>query len=117
MVIKLEKSQFINWYLTLFNGWLSLTAKEMLILAEFIKLRETLSKVITDPKILNDQLFSSASRKLVRETCEISSENLFNNYFGSLKKKGVIEPFGDSYKLSEHIIPKQKINFEIEFTD
>ena len=117
MKIKLEKSQFIAWYLTLWNGFLGLTSKEIDILTEFIKMRDNLSKVITDSKILNDQLFSSSSRKTIREICGISSENLFNNYFSSLKKKGVIDKFGEGYKLADNIIPNQKINLEIEFTD
>ncbi len=117
MKAKIKRSEYIAWYLTLWNGFLELTARETAILIEFIKLHDSLVGQISNPEILNSQLFSSNSRKKVRELLGITSENLFNNYFSSLKAKGVIEKSGDSYKLSENIIPKQKISFEVEFID
>jgi biotin operon repressor len=117
MIVRIKKSEHIKFHLQLMNGFLGLTSKEADILSEFIKLYEELLPQISNKDILNSQLFSSTCRKQVREKLEISSENLFNNYFKSLKDKGVIEKSGNSYKLSEKILQKEKISFEVEFID
>ena len=115
MKVRIKKSDFIRWYLKLFNGFLGLSNREILILEELIKQRELLSSIVTQEDVLNSQLFSSTSRKSIRETCKINSENLFNNYFSSLKKKGVIEQTNNGYKLSDKILPNKKVTFEVEF--
>lgn len=117
MIVRIKRSDHIKFHLQLMNGFLELSNKETSILAEFIRMYEELIPQISNRDILNSQLFSSSSRKKIRESLGISSENLFNNYFSSLKSKGVIEKVGDSYKLSEKVLPQEKISFEVEFID
>lgn len=117
MKIRIKRSDHIRFHLKLMSGFTKLSEKEINILSEFIKLYEILLPQISNTDILNSQLFSSSSRKQIRNTLGISSENLFNNYFGSLKTKGVIKKSGELYKLNPNILPQQKVTFEVDFID
>lgn len=117
MKVRIRREEHIRFHLKLLNGFLSLSDKEISIVESFVKLQQDLSKLVFSEKLLNNQLFSSESRKQVRKECKISSENLFNNYFGNLKKKGVIESTDYGYKISSKVLPETKVSFEIEFID
>jgi hypothetical protein len=115
MLVKIKEEDFIRWYILLFNGWLELTSKEISILEEFIRLKISLETQISNEDLLNNQLFSSVSRQLIREKCNISSEQSFNNHFGALKNKGVIDKTSKGYKISPKILPQKHVVFDVEF--
>lgn len=58
--------------------------------AAFLNQRYRLSKVISDPEILNRELMGEAVKKEIREECGISPQH-FQVIMGKLRKSKVIE--------------------------
>lgn len=66
-----------------------LTEKEMEVLALYLKYRYTLGKKIRDPELLENQLMSLDTRKIIREQCGIKNRHL-NVILSKFRKNGVI---------------------------
>ena len=91
-VIKVKTSvntDFFRLWLEFLRPFHRLTNKELEVATCFIKHYYELSKVISDPKILNQVSMSDDIRKKVREECNIKLPN-FQVIMGKLKKNNVI---------------------------
>ena len=79
---------FKRWCVFL-RPFISLTDKEVTVIASLLKQRWELSKSISDASILDTMTMSDDTKKKVIEECHITSEH-FYVIKSSLKKKGVI---------------------------
>ena len=84
---KISKERAYIFYFKLINGFIGLTDKEIEIAAKLYYQKSLINSNID--KIANDILFSTISRKRVREELEIN-QVVFNNYLKTLKDKKVI---------------------------
>ena len=109
----LSFNQWVKQYVLLWNGFVQLTDAEIDLLIEFITKYFELKKNITADTDLYELLFSTKKRKEIKDKLGIS-EQVFNNRFTALKKKGVILEIENTYKLSNKIIPLQEITFKFE---
>lgn len=93
------EKNFFKWWCTIINPLLykvlqvTLTPKEMDLMASFLKLRHELSKKILDPIIVDSQLMTNDSRDLVIQDCGISL-SYFYVLHSNLKGKGLITDTG-----------------------
>lgn len=82
------KSFFIYWF-TFLKPFHNLSAREIDVIASFVKQRYELSKVIKDEELLNNVIMSSDIKKKIREECNITSQN-FQVIMSGLRKRKVI---------------------------
>jgi predicted transcriptional regulator len=92
-------------YLQIFNGILELTEKELLVLSKFIDLSDTVN------------LCSPENKKTVAKSLGIKDYNTLNNYVKKLKDKGAIKKTKDGYALSHILVPQDKINLQILYSN
>lgn len=109
--IPVSKAEFCKTYLSLWNGILKLTDKELEITAKLLEKQLEISTKVTDPKLVNKLLFDSSNLKEIRESLGMK-ENLFNNYKASLKAKNVIRQKDNNYSLDPRLIPVESITFK-----
>ena len=91
-VIKVQTSvntDFFRLWLEFLRPFHRLTNKELEVATCFIKHYYELSKVISDPKILNQVSMSDEVKRKIREECNIKLPN-FQVIMGKLKKNKVI---------------------------
>lgn len=91
VTIPVEKnnSSFFKWWLTLLRPFVSLTNREMDVVAEFLKQRWELSKAISDPVILDTMVMSENIKSKVIEACHITQQH-FYVVMSNLRKNKVI---------------------------
>lgn len=109
----LSYESWIKQYVLLWNGIVQLTDSEMELLVEFIHTFLELKKAISNDDELFNSLFSTRKRKDIKEKLNIS-EQVFNNRFNALRKKGVILESNNTYILSNKIIPLEEVTFKFE---
>jgi hypothetical protein len=102
---------FSKAYLTLFNGSLKLTERELdllsLLLDRYMDFRE---EGLKEP-FLSKFVFSTEVKREVQQELEINSQ-YFQNIISGLAKKGVIQPKGSGlYTFVKDIIPREEIGF------
>ncbi len=103
-----EESFYID-YIKAFNGFLNLSNREILVLAELIKEDANLSN---SNKYL---LFETSIRKKIRERLDISMYSI-NNYIAALKKKGIIKEQDGVKELNRKIVPvKEKGKYSLTY--
>jgi len=113
----IPKDQLVKAYLTLWNGILQLTDKELLIMESLVSKYLELQLVIKDSKYLYEVLFSTQSLKDIRIRLNLKEQTL-NNYKVSLKSKGILIIDRDgNYSLDERVIPVNQITFKFETHD
>ena len=98
--ISTNKNTFYIQYLSAINGALGLSKKEIMILSEFLKVKEAL-------KGNDDLVFSSITRKKVQTKLGISQHNL-NNYIKALKGKKALILEDSILRINKNIIPAVK---------
>lgn len=81
---EVESGEFFKTYLTVINGILHLTEKEIEVLAEFMLLQSDDTTLVKSPL-----LFGAKNRAIVRKQLGMSQYNL-NNYIKSLKDKRIL---------------------------
>lgn len=99
---KTKEGFYRYWFRFLFP-FHKLTEREMEIAACFLKHRDILSKVISDPDILDSVLMSEETKAKIREECDITIPH-FQVVIGKLKKAKVII----DNKLNPRFVPKIK---------
>ncbi len=110
----LSYNEWIKQYIMLWNGILQLTDSEVKLLQTFIIKYFELKKIISSDKEIYELLFSTKKRKEIKIELGIS-EQIFNNRFVSLKKKGIINiDDNDLYRLNNKIIPLTEVTFKFE---
>lgn len=92
-------SFFRKWFEFL-EPFHKLTAREMDVATAFVKQRYELSKVITDPEVLDREVMSEFTKKKVREECNITLPH-FQVIMGKLRKNQIIV----NGKLNPRFIP------------
>ena len=100
IIRKIDYDSFFIEYVCAFNGFLRLSKKEILVLAELLKEEAKLGKEN------NDLLFETTIRKRIQSKLKISVYNL-NNYIAVLKTKGIIKEIDGRKRLNPKIIPVQ----------
>ena len=102
-VISIQSSiegRFFRYWLEFLKPFHKLTEREIDVLAAFLKYRYELSKVISDPKLLNDLIMSKDTKRKIREDCGISHVH-FYSIMDKFKKLKVI----DNDRINPKFIP------------
>ena len=89
LVYKTDVENINKVYLTVINGILHLTNKEISVAALFYKYLDEIEKGVSDKRIQHELLFSPNYKKRIREELGMSGL-LLNNYVSSLKEKKII---------------------------
>ena len=110
----LPEASFVRAYITLWNGMLGMTEKEIDAAEEFVNRYIGYSKAIKDTRLVYELLFSTQTMKEIRNKIGMT-EQQFNNYKVALRKKKVIHMDEDgNYRLDERVIPVSEITFKFE---
>lgn len=111
---KLDHTSWIRYYIYLWNGSIKLTEAEIDLLALIIDKYFELRSTISLESELYEVLFSTKKRREIKEKLNIS-EQVFNNRFTALKKKGIITNLiKDEYQLNPMMIPLKEVTFKFE---
>jgi hypothetical protein len=81
---------FFRWWCVFLRPFVSLTEREIDVVASLLKQRQELSKNIKDPSILDVMTMNNDTLNKVAEECKITKQH-FYVVMSSLKKKGVID--------------------------
>lgn len=84
------KGKFFRYWFEFLKPFHNLTDREIDVISSFVKQRYELSKVISDPDILDRETMSEITKRKVREECNISLAH-FQVIMGKLRKSKVIE--------------------------
>lgn len=84
-----EGSSFFRWWCTFLQPFVNFTERELDLVAEFLHQRFELSKVISDPAVLDSMTMSEATKNKVIEACGVSKEH-FYVIMSRLRKSGII---------------------------
>ena len=84
-----DDSDFFNRWLVLLRPFVSLTNREIDVVAEFLKQRWELSKAISDPVILDTMVMSENTKAKVIDACHITQQH-FYVVMSNLRKNKVI---------------------------
>lgn len=101
---------FFKQWLIFLKPFHGLTDRQIDIAAVFLKQRYELSKVISDEKLLDENVMSESTKRQVREECNITLPH-FQVIMGDLKR----HKFFINGIINEKYIPK--LNPEKEITD
>lgn len=85
-----KEGSFFRYWFEFLRPFHKLTDREMDVIASFVKHRYALSKVVSDPDVLNKLTMSDDTKRKVREDCNISQAH-FQVIMTKLKKSKVIE--------------------------
>lgn len=113
IIFTVDKSEFAKAYLTLFVGLANLTDSEIKMLEQILNKQSQLIRDGLSGIYLSKILFSSESRKEMRENMKCSYQS-FNNCFKGLKDKGLIKGEEGSYVVDEILIPRLDVNFKFD---
>lgn len=83
------ETDFFRWWCIFLRPFVKLTDREIDVVSTFLKERYELSKIISDPAILDKIIMSEDTRKKVMEECHITPQN-FYVVMGNLRKNHVI---------------------------
>lgn len=95
------EGKFFRYWLEFLRPFHRLTDREIDVTASFLKQRYELSKVVSDPQVLDRLTMSEDTKRNVREDCNISQAH-FQVIMTKLKKNKVI----DNGKINPKFIPK-----------
>jgi hypothetical protein len=98
-------------YLRLFNGIYNLTASERDVLAEFLLVHITLTRL--DSKV---NAFSAIMKKKVAKRMGKKDFNSLNTYIKAIADKGAITKIDGGYRIHPHLVPggEDEIVFKIK---
>jgi predicted transcriptional regulator len=94
------EGDFFRYWVEFLRPIHELTKREMDLLAEFLKVRYELGKVIIDTDTLDRVLMSEETKRNIRTTCGISAKH-FQVIMGKFRKNGVIK----NNKIHLNLIP------------
>lgn len=115
-----DRETWVTNYLTIWQGFLGLTERE-LVLATLIALRYLeLQASVTDEALLAELLLSPTAKQHIRQAMateqQAMSANNLQNYLASLRDKGVLRPLGGKLTLEPRLIPQRTITFNFTIT-
>jgi len=105
------QDEYVKFYVDLWVGSFKLTDKEKNVVIELVNIYLELAADGLQPKYINKLLFSTDSRKRVRDSMNISEPGL-NNYFTQLKEKYVILEEDKELSITTFLIPVSEITFK-----
>ena len=94
--------KFFKWWCIFLTPFVKLTPKEIDLIASFLKQRYELSKVISDPAIVDSQLMSNATKEKVIKECNITLAH-FYVIMSNLRKNQIITEAGINPRLIPNI--------------
>jgi predicted transcriptional regulator len=94
------EGDFFRYWVEFLRPIHELTKREMDVLAEFLKARYELSKVIIDNDTLDRVLMSDETKRNIRNSCGISSKH-FQVIMSKFRKNGVVK----NNKIHLNLIP------------
>lgn len=97
--------EFFRYWLQILGPFHNLTKREIDVAVSFLWNRYKLSKVVSDPDLLEESAVNEATKKKVREECGITLAH-FQVIMGKLRKSKIF----DKGKLNPKYIPNIKIN-------
>lgn len=97
----LDKS-FFKWWCIILTPFIRLTSKEIDLISTFLKYRHELSKVISDPVVLDSQLMSKSVKEKVIKECGLTTTNYYV-ITSNLRKRGILSEAGINPKLIPNI--------------
>lgn len=103
---------FFKWWCILLYPFVSLTPREMDVLAAYLRQRFELAKVISDVTILDSQLMSNDTKDKVIEECHITLQHYYV-VMSTLRKKNVISDSGINPKMIPNIRPDDNGCFQL----
>lgn len=95
------ESKFFEYWLSFIKPLHKLTAREIDVAASFLRQRYKLSKVISDPELLDKIIMSDETKRKIREECNVSQAH-FQVIMTELKKNKFIV----DGKIYQKFIPK-----------
>lgn len=81
--------EFFKWWCVFLRPFISLTNREIDVISSFLKQRWELSKIISDPVILDTMVMSEQTKNKVIEECKITQSH-FYVVMSNLRKNNVI---------------------------
>lgn len=87
--VEADTVSFFRWWCVFLRPFIKLTDRETDVIAEFLRQRYELSKVITDPAVLDSMVMNDATKKKVIENCNITQQH-FYVVMSNLRKYKVI---------------------------
>jgi len=110
-IVNVKTDHLSHSYLTLFNGKLKLTEKELdllsLLLDNYLEFRE---QGLQEP-FLSKFVFSTEIKKKVQKKLGINSQYFQNIISGLTKKGAVIKQGAGLYTFPPQVIPRKEIGF------
>lgn len=94
------KSNFFKYWFKFLKPYHNLTDREIDVIASFVRYRYDLSKVISDPEILDRETMGEVTKRKIREECNLSPQH-FQSIMSKLKKSKVVE----NNKINPRFIP------------
>lgn len=113
------QGRFFKYWFEFLRPFHNLTDREIDVIASFVKQRYNLSKVISDPEILDRETMGEVTKRKVREECNISLAH-FQVIMGKLRKSKVIEDGRINPKFIPNIVEGEnnlKLLLYFEFKD
>lgn len=104
-----ESEFFVN-YLLVTKAYHNLTDSEIQLAAKFMYYYNEYSKSVDKDELVFELLFSTKSRKNIREELNIDKAVNFNVTFNALKKKGIIQEQDEILSLNQSYKVKLKEN-------
>lgn len=81
--------EFFKWWCIFLRPFINLTNREIDVIASFLNQRWELSKIISDPSILDTMVMSETTKNKVIEECNITQQHLYV-IMSNLRKNKVI---------------------------
>lgn len=103
---------FFKWWCTFMRAFVKLTDKEIEVISSLLKQRYELSKVISDPAVLDSQMMGNDVKNKVIEECHITSQHYYV-VMSKLRKNKVITATGINPRLIPSIRPDDNGTFRL----
>lgn len=85
-----SKKDFFKWWCIFLRPFVNLTNREIDVVSSFLKQRWELSKIVSDPAILDTMVMSDDTKKKVMEECNITLQH-FYVVMSNLRKHKVLK--------------------------
>ena len=92
-IVPTEEKNFYKWWCIMLHPFIDLTPREEDVLAAYLRQRQELKKIISDPVALDSYLMGNDVKFKVIAECNITLQNYYV-VMGNLKKKNVITENG-----------------------
>ena len=97
-----KEDNFFNYWVEFLKPFNKLTGRELSVLAELLKKRHELTKIISDSNVLTSVLFSSEVRSSIRKKLNLSPAH-FNGIMKKFKDTNIIDKTNN---INPKLVPK-----------